>query len=1186
MQEIVNRILEGNFEKERQSLSFSCTKIELLLPAGTAYESSFRVSTPAGCFTSGFVTSSDIRMECVTGEFTGCDEEIFFCFHGENLEEGDKVHGAFSVISNYGEYKLPFVVSIAFQELESSQGAVKNLFHFTNLAKNNWKEAVKLFYKKEFSRILEGDDARYFDAYRGLSANYGNEQNVEEFLIHIHKKQKLEYIPGEKELVIELPLSGNSCSVYEKQFSIVRNGWGYTRLYVECRGDFFFTEKEVLTEEDFAGSSCSFPVFVDGNLCHGGRNYGSLLLYNSYVTLEIPVEVHAGGGRPAAAADLSMKRILVQIMELYQDFRLKKITAKLWLAETERLVERLVARDEKNVASRLFQAQLLLTKERYNEAKWLLGHARQLMNGEDESGTLQAYYLYLTTLLNGEEKYVRHVAARVKQIYRKDTSNWRAAWLLLYLSEELSSSLAKKWAFLEKQFETGCTSPVLYIEALTLLNSNPALLRRIGPYELQILYYGARKQGLSAETVEQVIYLSGRAREFSPLLLKILTALYEKDSDVRLLQEICGLLIKGGRTEKKYFKWYEAGVEEQLRITNLYEYFMMSLDLSIRQPIPRTVLMYFSYQNNLDYEHSAYLYDYILQNREDCETLYTVYAGRMEQFAAERLQKGQVNRHLASLYREFFTKDMVNMQTASSLARLLFTYQVEVKDDRLQKIYVYQPGNLVPHQYTVSEKTAWIALYGSGYTIVFEDSAGNRFTESAEYFLEELMCPEDYLELIAPYVCDCPELDLYLYEKEGMVQEERESYGARLLRIVRSAEASLDIKRSCYPKILQYYDDGDNLRGLDEYLMQIPIRDLKTKERRIVLKYMVLRGLYAPAYDILQEYGPYFADAGILTRLISPLMEQNRMAEDKVLTAAAEYAFDHGKYDGTILAYLALYWKGELEKLYRIWKAARAYEADCCGLSERLVLQMMYTGVFLEEKTDIFRWYVSQGARQEVEEAFLSQCAYFYLMYEEEPEAYVFQEIKNMYLRNENVQKVCRLAYLKYYGAHRSAADEETERLLKIFAEEMAVEGIHFDFLRSYKDCVLLQQDMLDKTIVEYRVSPGARAVIYYAHDGVEEAYHREYMKEVCGLCFAEFVLFFGERLRYYIAEVRDGTEEKKTEGILQKREDTGNPERDKYRLLNHIAVSSSLQDYDTLDMLLEEYYAREYYNSRLFVLR
>ena len=51
-----------------------------------------------------------MRMECLTGEFTGCDEEIAYCFHGENLDEGDVVKGCFYVIRNNGEYYLPFVV--------------------------------------------------------------------------------------------------------------------------------------------------------------------------------------------------------------------------------------------------------------------------------------------------------------------------------------------------------------------------------------------------------------------------------------------------------------------------------------------------------------------------------------------------------------------------------------------------------------------------------------------------------------------------------------------------------------------------------------------------------------------------------------------------------------------------------------------------------------------------------------------------------------------------------------------------------------------------------------------------------------------------------------------------------------------------------------------------------------------
>ena len=48
---------------------------------------------------------------------------------------------------------------------------------------------------------------------------------------------------------------------------------------------------------------------------------------------------------------------------------------------------------------------------------------------------------------------------------------------------------------------------------------------------------------------------------------------------MRILQEVCSLLIKGSKTGPDAFTWYQMGVESHLRITNLYEYYMASVDL-------------------------------------------------------------------------------------------------------------------------------------------------------------------------------------------------------------------------------------------------------------------------------------------------------------------------------------------------------------------------------------------------------------------------------------------------------------------------------------------------------------------------------------------------------------------------------------------------------------------------------
>lgn len=74
---------------------------------------------------------------------------------------------------------------------------------------------------------------------------------MEEFLICINKKQQLEFLTEEKELVKKLPRSADNYGITENNLTIVRNGWGYTNLQIECEGEFVFTEKENITDDDF-----------------------------------------------------------------------------------------------------------------------------------------------------------------------------------------------------------------------------------------------------------------------------------------------------------------------------------------------------------------------------------------------------------------------------------------------------------------------------------------------------------------------------------------------------------------------------------------------------------------------------------------------------------------------------------------------------------------------------------------------------------------------------------------------------------------------------------------------------------------------------------------------------------------------------------------------------------------------
>src|SRR5699024_11487314 len=57
-----------------------------------------------------------------------------------------------------------------------------------------------------------------------------------------------------------------------------------------------------------------------------------------------------------------------------------------------------------------------------------------------------------------------------------------------------------------------------------------------------------------------------------------------------------------------YFKWYEKAVESELKIAQLYEYYMAAARPDqFHKPLPRSVYLYFMHGNSLDYHKCAFL---------------------------------------------------------------------------------------------------------------------------------------------------------------------------------------------------------------------------------------------------------------------------------------------------------------------------------------------------------------------------------------------------------------------------------------------------------------------------------------------------------------------------------------------------------------------------------------------------
>lgn len=1187
VRQVIEEILNGKFKYEGGSLDFSCPRIELSLYAGEEAEGSFTVYGPVGRMTEGHVVSSDLRMECLTDKFGGSEDEIHYRFCARGMEAGEEAKGAFNIISNQGEYYLPFSVSVIPRDVASSLGSVRNLFHFTNLAKSSWEEAVKLFYSAEFKEVFSGNDRHHYAAYRGLSAVKGNEHNVEEFLLEINKKKPVEFLPEESEVKIEDPIPMTRYTLV-----VNRNGWGYTNLKVETEGDFLKTEEDRVTDTSFLGNIYRLYYYVEHDKLHGGINYGAIVLKQGHRTIRIPVTVVIPvTGRKALGLHREKGRLTVQMMEYYQAFRLKKISTKTWMAETGSLLGRMMELDDKEIVFKLFQAQILLTQERCNEAKWMIEkREEQVLARREESPELWCYYLYLTTLYSRDEQYVDDVAEEVREVYERNRGNWRIAWLLLYLSEEYVRNPARKWELLEEVFAARCTSPVIYIEAWNLLCMNPSMLLKLDAFERQILHYALRNDLMKDEIMMQTVYLAQKEKNYSDSVFHILTRCYAVRPQNDILHAICTLLIKGNRYGTAYYNWYRAGVEQSLRITRLYEYYMMSVSLDYDGPLPKMVLMYFAYQSDLHYEITAYLYAYVYRHREEIPEIYVNYSAAMERFVTEQIRRGRINRDLAYLYRNLVSAPMIDEESAGQLVSLLFMQEISVEAEGMREVILVYPYGAGEYVYPITAGKAQVPVYDSNCKILLGDGEGGRYTVSVDFCSQMLLSPAKLAMLIAPFVRDNPGYAMYeCFERRNSFAVQEENVDL-FVYLAASGHIAEHVKRDMRMMLVHFYYEKDRMRELDDYLAGLAPEDVAKRDRKEIVRYLVVRGMYEEAWEWVRRCGPYGLDAKVLVKLLSRLLDMELVGEDPVMTGMLFYVVKKGKYDDNVLNYLMRHFSGSMKDMRDVWKAAVDFGVDTYALCERMLIQMLYTGAHVGEKIEIFRTYNKGGGSEALRAAFLSQCCYDYVIGGQITEDEIYRSVMRLYVEDVALHPVCKAAFLQYYAENREAQDETVKKVCRDFLAQLWEEHIVLPVYKEYQGYIPQMDEYQDKTMVEYRVKPGHKAVIHYVIQGGEKE-ENEYCKEEMqdmfeGICVREFVLFFGERLQYYITEETENGEQLTESGTINKSDIVQEDFESRFTVLNDIMIGKTLHDYDTVDRLLREYYRQDYIVDKIFRIR
>ena len=1176
----IGQIAAGRFNGTKPILVFSEETIDLSVIEGRSEAGSFVIESTNQIKICGIVYSTNPRMECLNPHFEGEKVRIRYQFNSKGLTEGDTCEGKFVIVCNQIEYSLSFCARITRLYAEASTGAVKSLDDFTRLAASNWDEAYHLFYNRNFLNTIPYDNVYERLTYEGFACARPSGQNMEEFLIGVNKKQPVSISVDKSEEIFmasKEPQSG--C------FTITKDNWGYTEIRLRTDCEFIKLSKPVLTLDDFIGKTYLYEYIIDASAMHAGRNFGRIYIDGVYQSFTI--DITAGvrdddGSRSDIAVTKDIKECMVGIMELYTSFRLKRIVTGVWANETISILNHLHALMPDEHMYELMKAQAFIINRQRQEAKWILDDFKH--SNPDKKAPIWGYYLYLMTLLEREPSYVDNMTHEVELIFYENPDSVLLFWVLLFLRDQYFDDSAGKLKDIKYWVLRGCSSPYLYIEAYYLISQDPYLIKELSVFELRILSWAVKEKALTKELAGAIFEAVDLAGGFDNRVYELLTAAYEICPEAEYVGIICSYLIKGHKNDTCFHKWFELGIENKLRLTGLYESYLLTMNDRQISPVPKVIQMYFSFDNKLPYRKLAVLYNNIIAAKETEPEVYHKYRKAMGRFAMDQVQLRHIDDNLAVLYEDMLELGFINEELSAAFSDIIYTHKLIVFDKRIVRAIIYQNEMKEPQIVPVTDQCAYFELFSNDYVILFEDSRGYRYVKSISYRLQRLMDAEKYLDRCISLSPDRPQY-IVSHFKNVRDYSDFTKDDLKLFKPVFYSESFSDSYKAVMGyRILKYCQLHDYEDYVRPFLQSINFDTLQKDARKYLIDMLVSNRLYEKAYDMAMEYGIDMLAAASKVVLCENALKVQHVDDDFMVQLAIS-AFKTGKYSDLVLKYLCENYTGPTDELINLWHAADKFSISSMKLDERILEQGIYTQIEPEKISDIFMEYYKRAGNEKLILAYISLVAHGYLHSGGCKADFIFDIIEKRFIGNRTLNDACQLALLKHFAEKTDITQAELEiedTLLKYYIYN----NMYFDFFARLDYRLLEKYFLYDKAFLQYESTPGTHVVLHYSRDEDGEEFNSEDMVEMYdGIYVKTFVIFFGELIRYYITEEHDNSIEVKESNRLTCNNIPGDNDHSRYNLINEMIISDTLSDETTLKSNIDEYKRLDAATKQLFKL-
>ena len=649
------------------------------------------------------------------------------------------------------------------------------------------------------------------------------------------------------------------------------------------------------------------------------------------------------------------------------------------------------------------------------------------------------------------------------------------------------------------------------------------------------------------------------------------------------LEEKISLCIRRGERGEEAFELYKRGVEENIKLTNLYENLLYSMKKGYKEELPRAVYLYFSYEYRVEEGLASALYYNILQNFPENSEIYLRFARQMQDFAVESMLAGKMDEELALLYQKLILPDMVDEKMAELLPKLLRSYKVVVEDSEMEKLILSHPALKGEEVYSLKEGEAYIPMPYKDMILLFQDGMGNRFTrvnhrKTKVFEGEEL---EKRMERFSEYTPVFLLQKALQLEKEGIKTEEELEC---MERAFDNSAFSNSFRMEILAQILAYHRQEKQSEFPEEslrFLHHIPTKGMKKKEKEDYLAALLYRKEMERALMFYKEYPYLHIEKELLPAFSDSAIDRG---EEELSLYLSHLAFRAERISDKGLSYLLEEWNGSSKEMYAVLKTAEQRREEKGGIdasrllnmAERLLAQCLFTEKMREAEEAFHLYRKFSGRESLLIRAFLSNYAASIFLYQkrEVPE---FTTLLYEEVRGESYKERVPLLYLlalSYSFSKRESLTEDERELLNSIVPILLEKNLVFSYTKSLAKFVPLPGEVLEKTVVEYHGKAEEKPYFSVRAEGEKEFHREELQHSYHGIYTASFLLFPGEKMEYRFTL---GKEDKLLyESVLKKEEGMMMEGEDVYTALCKMSRLLMEEKVEELLPLMEDYEEKE----------